>query len=522
MSEGTSSRRGSAAFTALGHRLRALTPAQVTASLTRIALAAASGVLVYYSYEPHGQWVFGIVGMALCFLALAPWGKARPHIVFTTALGFLQAFTLYALLLPWVGEFVGKGPFIALAVTEALYGLLLGCFGGLVARMPYGPWLFALVFMPVEWLRAHWPFGGFAWGRLAWGQVDGPLAWWVSVGGPALVTFFTVLCGVALVQAFWQRNVRALAIAAAPLALGFLIHHAPHAGDSGHVNIAAVQGNVPRMGLDFNAQRRAVLTNHVRETGQVQGPVDMVFWPENSSDVNPFTDVQAGALIDSAVKELGAPILVGTITADQVGDRNTMVVIDPITGAGDSHNKKYLQPFGEYMPMRDFFRNFSPLVDQAGDFKPGNGDGTVHMRAATTGSQVTVGVMTCYEVAFDQAGTSAIKAGAEILVTPTNNATFGFTDMTYQQLAMSRMRAIEYDRAVVVPATSGVSALIDPDGKVIQQSQIFQAAVLQGDMPLRITRTPAVYLANSLEWVLVIMGAGSALIAAFAALRRNA
>lgn len=502
--------------------LQQLTLPGVLAVLGRVGLAVTSGILVYYSYEPHGQWVFGIVGMSMCFLVLAPWGNNRPHIGFTTFLGFIQAFALYGLLLPWIGEFVGNGPYIALAITEALYGLLLGCFGGLVARLPHGPWLFALVFMPVEWLRAHWPFGGFAWGRLAWGQVDGPLAWWMAIGGPVLVTFLTVLCGVALVYAFMNKKTQGLIIAAVPLILGMVIHYAPSAGDSGHIAVAAIQGNVPRMGLDFNAQRRAVLTNHVRETGQVQGPVDMVFWPENSSDVNPFTDVQAGALIDSAVKELGAPILVGTITADQVGDRNTMVVIDPITGSGDSHNKKYLQPFGEYMPMRDFFRNFSPLVDQAGDFKPGNGDGTVHMRAATTGSQVTVGVMTCYEVAFDQAGTSAIKAGAEILVTPTNNATFGFTDMTYQQLAMSRMRAIEYDRAVVVPATSGVSALIDPDGKVIQQSQIFQAAVLQGDMPLRTTRTPAVYLANSLEWVLVIMGAGSALIAAFAALRRNA
>ncbi|MDU9793787.1 nitrilase-related carbon-nitrogen hydrolase, partial [Helicobacter pylori] len=89
------------------------------------------------------------------------------------------------------------------------------------------------------------------------------------------------------------------------------------------------------------------------------------------------------------------------------------------------------------------------LVDLAGDFKPGDGNGVVHMGG------IPVGVATCYEVAEDEAYRMAVRGGAQILSTPTNNDTFGFTDMTYQQLAMSRMRAIETDRAVVVVATSG-------------------------------------------------------------------
>ena len=119
------------------------------------------------------------------------------------------------------------------------------------------------------------------------------------------------------------------------------------------VSIAAIQGNVPRMGLDFNAQRRAVLSNHVRVTEELADSgeeVDLVIWPENSSDVNPFSDERARELIDGAVEAIDAPVLVGTITHDEVGARNTMVVMDPETGPGDYHHKIYLQPFGEYMP----------------------------------------------------------------------------------------------------------------------------------------------------------------------------
>ena len=153
------------------------------------------------------------------------------------------------------------------------------------------------------------------------------------------------------------------------------------------------------------------------------------------------------------------------------------------------------------MPMRDFFRRFSDLVDLAGDFKPGDGPGVVHMR------DVIVGVATCYEVAEDPAYRLAVRNGAQILATPTNNATFGFTDMTYQQLAMSRMRAIETDRAVLVAATSGVSAIVEPDGTVSQHSGIFVPAHLVAELPLRESVTPAVRFGSAVELLLVLVGA---------------
>lgn len=152
------------------------------------------------------------------------------------------------------------------------------------------------------------------------------------------------------------------------------------------------------------------------------------------------------------------------------------------------------------MPYRDFFRNFSELVDYAGNFVPGDGNGVVDMGG------LPVGVATCYEVAYDPAYRTAVLDGAQILTTPTNNATFGFTDQTYQQLAMSRFRAIETDRAVVVAATSGTSAIVHPDGTVTQDTNLFEPAVLQETLPLRDSVTFAVRHGEKVQLALIIIG----------------
>ncbi|GAA1473913.1 Apolipoprotein N-acyltransferase [Corynebacterium felinum] len=481
-------------------------PSLIPAAL-RVGIALLSGVFVYASYQPLGWWQIGIIGIGLFIIALSRWGSHNISARFGALIGFTHSATVYLLLLPWVGEYVGAMPYIALALFISCWSLILGTIGAKILPHRWGMWVFALLYVVVEWARSTVPFGGFAWVRLAWGQVSGPLARITSIGGPALVTFITVLLAATIVALLWRRR-QAPTFIALSLIAGLLIsaHIAPRANSIGTVTVAAIQGNVPRLGLDFNAQRRAVLANHVRETEKLDQPVDLVIWPENSSDVNPFTDPQASGLINEAVGAVDAPILVGTITSDEVGARNTMQVFDPTTGPGDYHHKKYLQPFGEYMPFRSFFRLFSEYVDLAGNFKPGTGTGTVTMHAAQRDIDVTVGIATCYEVAFDAAARDAVLNGATLLTTPTNNATFGFTDMTYQQLAMSQMRAIELDRAVVVAATSGVSALVSPDGTVTQHTEIFHAATLVEDLPLKNSITLAARFGSYIEWALVIIG----------------
>ena len=172
-------------------------------------------------------------------------------------------------------------------------------------------------------------------------------------------------------------------LALAALATGPLAALLPPAGAlAGRtVTIAAVQGNVPRLGLDFNAQRRAVLDNHVRVTEQLAADVaagrrprpDVVLWPENASDIDPLRNPDAAAAIDQAARAVGVPIVLGTVLAgpDDTAT-NSVLVWQPGVGVVDRTDKRRVQPFGEYLPWRPFFRLLSDYADRAGNFVPGH------------------------------------------------------------------------------------------------------------------------------------------------------
>ncbi|WP_306507218.1 apolipoprotein N-acyltransferase [Corynebacterium sp.] len=481
--------------------------------LFRIALAAASGAITYLAVEPRGWWAAGIIGIAILVAALSPWRGKAPRLRTGALVAVVHSAVLYLLTLPWIGELVGNAPYIALALFLSLYSILLGIGGAALLRRRHGFAAFPFFYVAVEMLRSSVPFGGFSWVRLAWGQIEGPLANLAPWGGPALITC-AVVCAAAGLVGLARAPRLACGFIAVPLVGGLLagVGVDKPGATVDTVDIAAVQGNVPRLGLDFAAQRRAVLDNHVRvteEAARAGSHPDIVIWPENSSDINPFRNPDARELINSAAAAIDAPVLVGTLTVDDVGARNTMQVFNPDGSVGEHHYKKYLQPFGETMPLRDFFKKFTDLVDLAGDMKAGDGTGVVDMAG------IPVGIATCYEVSFDQAFRSAVDHGAQILSTPTNNATFSDSDMTYQQLAMSRLRALETDRAVVVAATSGVSAIVHPDGSVSQSSGIFEPVYLEEELPLRENRTLAVRYGSLLQWLMVIIGTVCALLAVY-------
>lgn len=484
-------------------------------AILRLAAAALGGAFVAWSFQPVGLWWLSWVGGAVLFVALL----GRPSWRITVGMAVLWGFTTAMIALPWISEFVGAMPYVALSVTMGLMQIP----GILLARFILGadlPWPAravgaAAALLASEALLARWPFGGFPWLRVGWGQIGGPLDDAAFLGGVAFVGFLAVVAAAGIASVVVKQWVTGAVLILVPLAIGMVAQ--PATGeDVDTVRIAAVQGNVPRLGMDFNAQRRAVLENHANATRDLAARVrdgaeprpDLVVWPENSSDVSPFTDPEAARIIDAAAKDIDAPIIVGTFTYDD-GVQNTMVLWDPDTGPvdGGRHEKIYLQPFGETMPFRDLLRHITPLVDRAGDMTPGTGDGVIEV------GSIGLGIATCYEVVFDPAFRDAVNNGATILATPTNNATFGYTDMTYQQLAMSRMRAIEFDRAVVVAATSGVSAIVAPDGSVEQETGIFEQRVLTADLPLRDHLTPAARYGGTMEWAIVALAA-FALIAA--------
>jgi apolipoprotein N-acyltransferase len=500
-------------------------PASRAAGLARrlvpAAAATLSGVLLYVSFPPRTvSW------LALPAFAVFAWVLRGRTWKASLGLGYLFGLGFLLPLLVWTGVEVGSGPWLALVAVEAVYIALVGAGITLVSRLPGWPLWAAAVWIAGEAARARAPFGGFPWGKIAFGQADGVFLPLAAVGGTPVLGFGVALCGFGLyeivrlvVEGRRTRVVRRGAAAAALLSVVVPVAGALAArtlvsdkAENGTATVAVIQGNVPRAGLEFNAQRRAVLDYHARETerlaaevkaGKVAQP-DFVLWPENSSDIDPFANADARTVIDTAARAIGAPISVGGVVERDGKLYNEQILWDPVKGAVDTYDKRQVQPFGEYLPMRSLLgainKNWTTMVRQ--DFSRGTKAGVFTMDGAK------VGLATCYEAAFDWAVRSTVTDGAQMISVPSNNATFDRSEMTYQQLAMSRVRAVEHSRTVTVPVTSGVSAVIMPDGKITQKTGMFVAEALVQKVPLRSSQTPATKLGILPEMALLLVAAG--------------
>ncbi|MCV7025059.1 apolipoprotein N-acyltransferase [Mycolicibacterium novocastrense] len=506
--------------------------------LPQLGVAIVAGVLLCLSFPPFGWWYLGFVAFALLAWVLT---RETTTVRGGFGYGFLFGAAFYLPLLPWVGAFVGPFPWIGLSLAEAVFPALFGAAAVVVRRLPGWPLWFAGLWAAQEWLKSTVPFGGFPWGVVAYGQTESPLRSIAQLGGAPLLSFAVVLVGFSLaamvfeVIQWWRRDdaqkaappavvVPGLCISAVLLVTALTWPHVRQsglgAGDEHSVTVAVVQGNVPRLGLDFNAQRRAVLDNHVRETlrlaedvraGRAPRPM-FVVWPENSSDIDPLANPDAHELISSAAEAIDAPILVGAVveapgaTPEEPTTTNSVIVWNPGSGPGERHDKQIVQPFGEYLPWRGFFRNFSEYADRAGYFVPGDGTGVVHPAG------VPVGVATCWEVIFDRAPRESVRNGAQMLVVPSNNATFT-ESMSEQQLAFARLRAVEHDRYVVVAGTTGISAIISPDGRELARTAFYEPAYLDSAVRLKTQLSAATRFGPLVEGLLIALGVGSLLTA---------
>ncbi|KUH71982.1 apolipoprotein N-acyltransferase [Mycolicibacterium novocastrense] len=506
--------------------------------LPQLGVAIVAGVLLCLSFPPFGWWYLGFVAFALLAWVLT---RETTTVRGGFGYGFLFGAAFYLPLLPWVGAFVGPFPWIGLSLAEAVFPALFGAAAVVVRRLPGWPLWFAGLWAAQEWLKSTVPFGGFPWGVVAYGQTESPLRSIAQLGGAPLLSFAVVLVGFSLaamvfeVIQWWRRDdaqkaappavvVPGLCISAVLLVTALTWPHVRQsglgAGDEHSVTVAVVQGNVPRLGLDFNAQRRAVLDNHVRETlrlaedvraGRAPRPM-FVVWPENSSDIDPLANPDAHELISSAAEAIDAPILVGAVveapgaTPEEPTTTNSVIVWNPGSGPGERHDKQIVQPFGEYLPWRGFFRNFSEYADRAGYFVPGDGTGVVHPAG------VPVGVATCWEVIFDRAPRESVRNGAQMLVVPSNNATFT-ESMSEQQLAFARLRAVEHDRYVVVAGTTGISAIISPDGRELARTAFYEPAYLDAAVRLKTQLSAATRFGPLVEGLLIALGVGSLLTA---------
>lgn len=320
-------------------------------------------------------------------------------------------------------------------------------------------------------------------------QADSPLAHWISVGGFGLLTFIVVFLAIYTCEKFLvARNkdtlTRVVAIwliaFAVPVSLSFLPTQVV-----GTMRIAGVQGNA-NAGLFANEERGTILKNHADVTDKLlsaKEDFDLVVWPENASDFNPDDYSEVAAYFDELVNQrLGKPLIIGTIThTDDYSEiYNSSKLFEPGRGEVDQYDKKRPVPFGEYVPDRDFFYALSP--DLVGMITRGYTFGTRDPIFETANTKV--GILICFEEAIDELPRDAVEQGATILVAQTNNADFGKSDESVQQLAIARLRAIETGRSLVNVSTVGPSAMIDPHGKVVASTKAYVPEYVVADLPL--------------------------------------
>ncbi len=501
-------------------------------ALRNLGLAAGAGLVLTLAFPDRGWWPAAILALALLWWALeraSAWG------------GFFRGWAFgIAFLLPhvwWAHEAVGAIPWAALALAE---GVAFGLFGAAWAHvrrsgMLGSRWLeapvFALLWVGMEELRSVVPFGGFPWGRVGFAMVDSPLARLAWLGGAPAVALATVLAGALLGFAFEaMRGRRPLAVAVAPVVaigvvvVGLVVPLSSQATD-GTMRLGIVQGNVPNDGLDSFAQARLVTENHLAGTHALMdtdpGEVDLLVWPENAADIDPRVDAQTAADVTEAARTAGAPLLFGTIDYSPADGRyNTSLLWSQSGTVLAEYRKQRPAPFAEYIPIRSFARIFSADVDRVtADVLPGEGPAVMDVPVKALGRAVTIGTVICFEVVYDDIVRQAVTNGGEAIIVQTNNATFGLTSESTQQLAMTRLRAIEFGRATVQASTVGVSAVVTPTGRVVQSTELFTADQMYATVPLRTDLTPAARIGTPLHWTFLAV---SGLLVFFAMRRRVA
>jgi apolipoprotein N-acyltransferase len=294
--------------------------------------------------------------------------------------------------------------------------------------------------------------------------------------------------------------------------------------ETGEAVVAAIQGDVPGPGNDILFDHRQVtrnLTEATRglardvEAGRQPRP-DFVVWPENGTAVDPFADSEADQQIRSAVAAIDVPVLVAAIVDDGPGHvLNQGIVWDPQTGPGERYTKLHPVAYGEYIPYRNLWNpQFGRLSEISRDMKAGTSTEPL------TIAGVSVADAICFDVAYDEVLRDQVVAGAEMLTVQTSNTMFIFTDQIEQQFAMTRLRAIETGRWLVVASPNGRSGVIAPDGTVVAAAPLRSTEVMVERVGLSTTLTPAVRMGG---WPAGVLGGLSvAVVLLGAALYRRA
>jgi len=459
-----------------------------------------AGLLIVAAVPPWGWWPLAIVGIAVLDRLIAD----QPRIVRFRRTWLVAA----AWLLPgmvWMWDMTAPGYLIAVAAYSAYFGVAAAASPPGPGRRVALPGAIALA----EAARWAWPFGGVPLATLPLGQAAGPLAPIVRIAGPVLLVMVVVVAGQAL-AALARREHGAAARGALVVAAALLLAGvAPRATPVGELDVALVQGGGPQRTRAADTDRREVFERHLRASEDITGPVDLVLWPENvvSTDGDLMLAPEGGELADLA-RRLETTLVAGVV--ESRGARafdNAAVAFAPDGMLVDRYDKVRRVPFGEYVPLRGLLEPIAGGILPAKDARPGTGPAVLDTPVGR------MGVAVSWEVFFAGRGREGIAAGGELLLNPTNGSSYWLTIVQSQQIASSRLRALETDRWVLQAAPTGFSAVITPEGRVVERSAVGETRVIEATVERRTGDTIATRLGDrpAIGLAVALVAAGWAL-----------
>lgn len=437
------------------------------------------GLLAALSFAPIGFWPAAFVALAGWFWLLVQRGLFNRILI-----SYLFGVSLLLPTQSWTGIYVGNIPWLILCFGQ---GFLFIIPAFLVhKKQRFNQLAFALSLVVVELLLRTVPFTGFGWSRLGFTQIDSPLSSLYPLGGVVLVTFY-----IALLSS--SRSVLPIAaLVALPLVASFI---SQPVSIGRPVKIALVQGGVVDLGLDFNSKPQEVFKRHIKESVESISPneVELIIWPENSVDVDIYTNLEVSTSIRKFSNEVATPLLIGAVTQSGSGPQNQAILMAP--DIKQIYTKRYLTPFGEYLPVRAISENISDYAKQINDFIPGTSGVIFSIK------DVQFQTLICYELIND----SFVKEiTSDFLVIQTNNATFGDTAQLEQQLNIARVRAAQTSRYISYVSTTGITSFIDHKGRVISKAEKFTSQTLFGEIKKVSGETYAQQYARYLELIAIL------------------
>lgn len=447
----------------------------------RVRVAAtclAAGVLLAASLPPWGWWPLAFAGIVLLDRVLegVP-AKGR------FLRGTLAGAAFLGPTMAWLKELTLPGYFIAVALFAVSIGVfLLAVPSGAGRRLALpGAW------MLLEAFRSRWPFGGVPLSLLSTGQVSGPLAPLARVGGSLLIAGVTVAIGIGIAAAV-TRQFRPAAIAlAAAVALVGCAAIAPQGHDTGRrLSVAYVQGGGPQGTRAIDTDMRQVFLRHLSASARVPAGLDLVLWPEDVVDTDgPVMQFREGHELAALARRLRTTLVAGTVeTWSDTAFRNSAQVFDARGHIVDTYEKVHRVPFGEFVPLRSLLTHFAGGSLPQREAIVGRRPPVLHTPAGT------IAVVISWEVFFGARARAGIDHGGQLLINPTNGSTYTGTLVQSQQIASSRLRAIETGRWEVQIAPTGFSAFVTPGGRVLQRTSVGKRAVgVRRDVALRSGRT---------------------------------